>query len=150
MRTIELTKDQVALVDEEDYEELAKYKWCTDGRYAIRREGPRPGYVIFMHKAVLKTAQTVDHINQNTCDNRKSNLRLASKAQNSMNRGLQANSTTGYKGVSTSKGKFQAYIKYCGRKVNLGTYTTKEEAASAYDKAAIEFFGEFAVLNFPL
>lgn len=148
MREIILTKGKVAFVDDDDYERLNKFKWCTDGRYAIRREGARPGYVLFMHKEVLNTNEKVDHINEFTYDNRKENLRLATQAQNSMNRGLQVNSTTGYKGVSANKGRYQAYIKFQGKKINLGTYDTKEEAARAYDSKALELFGEFAKPNF--
>lgn len=150
MKQIELTKGQYAAVDDEDFERLNQYKWCTDGRYAIRREGPRPGIVLFMHKEVLNTTDTVDHINESTYDNRKSNLRFATKAQNSMNRGLQGNNTTGFKGVSQSKGKFQAYIKYEGKKINLGTFVEATDAARAYDTKARELFGAFAKPNFPL
>ena len=64
-----------------------------------------------------------------------------------MNRGLQSNSTSGFKGVSNCKGKWQAHIKLNGKKINLGTYVHKEVAARAYDKKAMELFGEFAVLN---
>ena len=90
-------------------------------------------------------AETIDHINGDKLDNRIENLRAASKSQNGMNtkpRGL-----SGFKGVTKVGGKWQAQIKAAGRKEYLGLFHTKEEAALAYNNAAIEAFGEFAFLN---
>lgn len=150
MKIIPLTQGKVALVDDDDYERLSQYCWCNANKYAIRREGPRNNRVtVWMHKDVLQTNETVDHIDNDTYNNQKSNLRIVDKSKNSMNRGLQSNNTTGFKGVSVSKGKFQAYIKFMGRKINLGTFDNPVQAALIYDAMARQLFGEFAQTNFP-
>lgn len=89
----------------------------------------------------------VDHINQNKTDNRIENLRLATKSQNAMN-SRKRNGTTKSKGVVKNKyGKFEVYIRVNGKGTNLGTYTTEEEAALVYNKAALRSFGQYANLN---
>lgn len=91
-----------------------------------------------------------DHINGNTLDNRKENLRICSIAENGRNRKIQKNNTSGYSGVSYMKGvcKWQATICVNKNKIYLGVFETAEESARAYDSAAKEYFGEFARLNF--
>lgn len=93
----------------------------------------------------------VDHINGNKLDNRKKNLRLATNQQNQYNVGLRKDNTSGYKGVSWYKKgkKWHAAIRNGNKSIHLGYFKTAVEAARAYDKAAVEFFGEYAYLNFP-
>lgn len=95
----------------------------------------------------------VDHIDRNPNNNKWENLREADISQNAANVELMKSSTTGYKGVSkyhySNIKKWRAYIKVDGKFINLGKYKTKEEAARAYDEAAIKYFGEYAFLNFP-
>jgi len=95
----------------------------------------------------------VDHIDRNPSNNKWNNLREADISQNGANVALMKSSTTGYKGVSkyhySDVKKWRAYIKVNGKFINLGKYETTEEAACAYDKAAVQYFGEFALLNFP-
>ena len=93
----------------------------------------------------------VDHINGNPLDNRKSNLRICTNAENQRNRGVNKNNTSGYKGVCWAKQnkKWKARIKHNGKLIHLGYYKDKEEAARAYDKKAKELHGEYAYLNFP-
>lgn len=88
----------------------------------------------------------IDHINGDRADNRIENLRLATKSQNMMNRGIQAGNTTGYKGVSLdkSKGQFRASIKVMKRHKHLGYFDRAEDAAIAYAKASLALHGEFA------
>jgi HNH endonuclease/AP2 domain len=93
----------------------------------------------------------VEHKDLNKKNNRINNLRPSTRSQNSANKLLQCNSTSGYKGVSevVASGKWRAYAKKDGRQIYLGMFATKEEAARAYDKKVLELFGEFARLNFP-
>jgi hypothetical protein len=106
-----------------------------------------------MHRQILGAppGQQVDHINGDTLDNRRVNLRLATHGQNQHNRGKYRNNKSGYKGVSWDKaaGKWRAQIKFNNKKYNLGRYHDPIEAALAYDAAAIRLHGAFARLNFP-
>lgn len=90
--------------------------------------------------------QQVDHINGIKTDNRLCNLRLASNAENTINRKKQANNKSGYKGVHFNKkhGKYHAQITICKKCKHLGSFDTAEEASAAYQTAAKEFHGEFA------
>jgi hypothetical protein len=93
----------------------------------------------------------VDHIDDDPLNNRRSNLRIASRFQNLGNTRRRADNTSGFKGVSWSN-RFRywvASIGYAGAKRHLGCYPTAEQAAHAYDEAAREMFGEFARVNFP-
>lgn len=94
-------------------------------------------------------AGNIDHKNRDWRDNRLENLRLASQEENMRNRGCQYNNTTGYKGVSFCKrdAKYQSKIQHQGKHYNLGRYDCPREAAHAYNVAAVQLHGEFAVLN---
>lgn len=152
-KEIPLTKDKVALVDDEDYEELSKYKWYyTVSGYAARdgrNTGRTEGSVIYMHKYLIPSDDQVDHINRNKLDNRKRNLRPATNAENGRNRGAQSNNRSGYRGVSWSKvaGKWSAELWMEGTKYYLGLYDDIEEAARMYNFWANDIHGEFACLN---
>jgi hypothetical protein len=123
-----------------------------DNFYAFRRD---PG-IIFMHREILglpkrKSGIYTDHINRDSLDNRKINLRTASASQNGRNVGLTCSNTSGYKGVCFNKrlNKWAAYIKLCRYQYNLGLFDNKIDAALAYDWAAIHLHGEYAVRNLP-
>jgi hypothetical protein len=149
MKEIPITRGKVALVDDEDYEYLTQTSWCClNNGYAMRGRKDVPE---LMHRIIMnaKDREYVDHINHNRLDNRKCNLRIATKTQNEANKKLQRNSTSGYKGVSLEK-RTNRWVAYIGSNKNrkyLGLYASKEEAAKAYNKAAIELYGEFALLN---
>ncbi|CAH2910812.1 MAG: hypothetical protein CPSOU_1855 [uncultured Paraburkholderia sp.] len=90
----------------------------------------------------------IDHVNGDKLDNRLENLRLANNIENNRSKRLNSRkSLTGYKGVYSRYGKFEAKIGVQGKSLNLGVFPTPDEAAHAYNKAAVREFGEFAVLN---
>jgi len=154
MKEIKLTQGKVALVDDEDYEELNQYKWYAqkggNAFYAARTALPSRSQ-IRMHRVIKKSPddKEIDHRNHNGLDNRKENLRICTRSQNQYNQKLSKNSTSGHKGVSWKQQnkKWQAHITINGIRKYLGYYTAKEKARLAYNKAAKELFGEFALLN---
>ncbi len=151
MKEIQLTRNQAALVDDEDYEELSKHKWYSAYRkdnqaYYAARKGPQKS--LLMHRVIMNVTEPsiyVDHRNRDTLDNRKCNLRLCSGAQNQMNRPVQPNNTSGHRGVSWNKqnNKWHARINVSGKRIFLGYFTDLQNAADIYEKAAEKFFGEF-------
>jgi len=158
-RAIPLTQGKYALVDEADYADLIRHSWCvsknTSGYnghrktfYAVRSE---KGRATLMHRQVMaaKQGQLVDHINHNGLDNRRSNLRLCSKAENSRNQRGHRGGSSRYKGVSCDRrsAKWQAGISYEGKYHFLGQFDSEIAAARAYNEKARELFGEFAYLN---
>lgn len=151
-----LTKGQVALVDASDYDRLIQHRWCADWNsrgkkfYVLRKTTSHGKQTnIRMHREVLKLVaggkEHVDHINGNTLDNRRSNLRLVTRSQNMCNRTKQVNNKSGYKGVRSHKasGKWIAEIGISGKRFYLGLHNTPEEAHAAYREAAKNLHGEF-------
>tara|TARA_R110000868_G_scaffold146432_1_gene367237 strand:- start:666 stop:1151 length:486 start_codon:yes stop_codon:yes gene_type:complete len=157
MKEIQLTQGKVALVDDEDYDYLMQWKWFANKKgstfYAVRSlHSNNVRKTIFMHRLItnnINTKMQTDHLNGNGLDNRKINLRICTTSQNSMNRGLQINNTTGFKGVNYDKfsNKFRAQIRVNNIYKNLGYYIDPKDAARAYNEAAIKLHGEFANLN---
>lgn len=142
-----------AKVDDEDFERLSEYSWYMVSRgnsYAARFEEKKTRY---LHREIMGIAVgervEIDHINRDKLDNRKSNLRICTRGQNQVNKPIQKNNTSGYKGVSWNKrlGRWVAYISENGKAKQLGLFNTKEEAAMAYNKKCIEVSGKFAYLN---
>jgi len=135
------------IIDTADYELVSKYRWglCFGCPYCYN---PKMKLSRFLMKPPSKEIE-VDHKNRNILDNRRDNLRLATRSQNGRNRGLQKNNTSGYCGVRWRKDRstWSAFIKHHGKNVALGCFSTKEEAAAAYNEKAIALHGEFAVLN---
>jgi len=154
---IVLTQGKVALVDVEDLRLLADYRWCADNhheRYWKARGGSGSNKV-YMHRLLLgaRGGQLVDHINHDCLDNRRINLRICTTAQNGANRRKQREATSSrYKGVSWQRqaGKWRVRIKTNGKYHLLGRFDDEEEAAHAYDRAAREHFGEYALPNFAI
>ena len=158
---IPLNNGFFALVDKEDYAYLMRWTWrvrlAFGNHYAVRMEqytdsnGKRKRRSVHMHREVLgltfKDGQQCDHIETgSTLDNRRSNLRIATSAQNLWNRGPMKNNKAGVKGVWQDKrwGSWQARINVNKKAINLGTFKTKLLAAKAYSDAAKIYHGEFA------
>ena len=150
---IVLTQGQSTKISKGDFDKVRPYKW-----YAVKR---RKGYWacahsllpdgtkknISLHRLLLEPDEdhVVDHINMNPLDNRRENIRIASRSQNQMNRRVSSNNTTGYKGVSidSRSGKFIASISVNCKFIRLGTFQTAEEAAKAYAEASRKYHGEY-------
>jgi hypothetical protein len=153
MPQIPLSQGYAALVDDEDYEWLSHYRWRYNSKgYAVhytRVNGERK--TVFMHRLILDAPRglQVDHINRDRLDNRRANLRFATRSQNQANKERQKNNTSGYKGVNWHAGRWAARIRVNRRRVHLGQYDDPETAALVYDAAARRFYQEFAGLNFP-
>jgi len=167
VKKIKLTQDKEALVDDEDYEMLNEHKWYAAKDWSIKNKdkfyvqrksptGPNGKQkTILMHRVITNAPKGmhVDHINGNPLDNRKENLRVCTPQQNNMNRRKYNNNTSGYKGVYYQKKPKHMINEYSKpwraeiRRIHIGLYKTKEEAALAYNKKALEVFGEYAQLN---
>jgi len=156
MIEIPLTQNQVALIDDEDFELVSKYKWYAlwdphmKSFYAVtnirKPDEKRTG--LKMHRLIMNAqpCEQVDHIHRFTLDNRKSELRLCTNGQNARNKGAPANNTSGFKGVSWDKRdqKWRAQIQIGGKKKNLGLYDAPEFAHEAYCTASARLHGAFA------
>ena len=138
-----------ALIDLEDLELIKQYKWSRDmnSHGVVYAKTKVNNSTIRMHSLILNTpkGKQVDHINHNGLDNRKSNLRICNNTQNSQNKGLQKNNTTGIAGVSwiEKRQRYECRIYVNGKKKFLGYVKTLEEAKALRDKAEEEYFNEF-------
>lgn len=161
-RRIPLTRGRFALIDPADYEWLSEYKWHIVGArgtfYAVRNTGQQRGQkriVVKMHREILKVpdGMFVDHINHNGLDNRRANLRPATKTQNAQNRrkvhrdGYHSN----YKGLTwyRRENRWGVRISVNNKSKFIGYFEHELDAAKAYDAAAEKYHGDFASLNFP-
>lgn len=165
-REIPLTKGYVAIVDDDDFEQLSATKWCVkiSGKYRYAygwvpiptynrwRQVVKRGRSELMHRYITgaEPGQQVDHVNHNGLDNRRENLRLCSRAENQANQ-LPRGGSSCYRGVSWYKPsqKWVAQLQSGGAHVYREYFNDEVDAAKAYDAAAREQFGEFANLNFP-
>jgi hypothetical protein len=157
MKRIPLTQGQFALVDNEDFERLNRFKWYarwskyTKSFYAMRNsatvDGSRSSVLLHREITGAKPSEQVDHKNHDTLDNRIENLRLCSISQNQANRRIDSDSSSGHKGVSWHRriGKFQARLGVLGKREHIGYFDSAEDAARAYAVRASQRFGEFAV-----
>ena len=153
LRTIALTRGKHAIVDAEDYDRLMKHKWtaCFNGDkwYAVRND---KGHCVLMHREIMHApkGKVVDHIDGDSLNNPKFNLRLCSHGENSLNR-RPTGKMSRYKDVTRVKGTnlWRSRASYKGMSIQVGYYKDEIEAARASDLKNIELHGEFAYLNFP-
>ena len=153
MKHIPLTQGKFAIVDDELYEWLIQwdwYAWWSGYNWYVRRSAEF-GEKKFMHREILKAkkGEVTDHINNNSFDNRQCNIRICTNQQNIMNSRPSIHSSI-YKGVYWHKkaNKWSAQIRANGKRNYLGLFIKEKDAAIAYDRAAIEYFKEYAWLNF--
>jgi hypothetical protein len=150
VRQIPLGDGMYAYVDAGDYEWLSQWAWHLHGGYAVRNEN---GKRIYMHRQIMQPPQgmVVDHTNGNKVDNTRANLNVCTQQENLHNRSKRNGSSSRFRGVNYSRNsrKWIARITFEGRRLFLGYFIEEVEAARAYDRKAVELFGEFARLNFP-
>jgi len=159
MKQIQLTKGKIALVDDADFERVNQFKWhavrdLNNGRWYARRKIRVKG-----KKSVLAMARfirglehgdprQVDHKDRvNTLDNRRQNLRIANHAQNARNIGIPKTNTSGYKGVTSKRDKWQVQLRAQDKTLYGGLFDDALSGAAFYNWMALKFHGEFAVLN---
>lgn len=157
MKLIPLTKGQFAKVDDSDFNKFGHLTWRaewapgTKSFYAVRslpRDADGNNKNERMHRMILGLTDSrikADHINHDTLDNQRHNLRPCTQAQNGANRKNQANNTSGFRGVYWNKrsNKWQAQLRFKGKRMSLGYYHTLADAADAYAAGNKKYFGEF-------
>lgn len=136
------------IFDAKDYAKVKPLKWVYMRGYF---KAALHGKEVWLHRHILHVDgnKVVDHINGDRSDNRKQNLRIVTQRQNTWNAGISKSNTTGYKGVYFDSGRkrYSAKIGVSGTYHFLGRYQTVEEAAIAYNEAALRYFGEYARIN---
>lgn len=152
MKKIPLTQNQFAIVDNEDFEWLSRWKWIAAknhyGGFAAIRKESITDKTIFMHRVIMNTPKGMDtdHKNHNTLDNKRENLRIATRAQSNQNTRKQKGCSSRYKGVYWYKDrkKWRALIRLDGKIHHLGYFISEKEAALVFQEAANKYHGEFA------
>lgn len=164
---IPLSKGKFAIVDEDDYWKLSKFKWTLDSSgYAIRkRTGSTKGtsYIHFirvqgesinigrrmMHSEIINVpiGFVCDHINRNKLDNRKCNLRVVNRSQNRMNSNKRRNCKISYKGVIKLGKKYFSEVGFENKSIRKYGFDSAIDAAKWYDEMALKYHGEFACTN---
>lgn len=152
VHAIQLPCGAVTIIDNADRELVSGFNWRLHSNGYVYAD--RFCWRIALHRLVAgpRDGETVDHANGDRLDNRTSNLRIATPSQNSANRGPDRRvygSSSKYKGVSWNKERqhWRAYLHVNGKTMSLGSFSEEKAAARAYDRAAIEAWGEFARLN---
>ena len=154
MKTINLTPGKVALVDDEDFEELNKHKWFAHKNghtfYALRNSKTENKYrkLIYMHRVIMNTPDDMntDHIDRDGLNNQKSNLRVCTYAENCRNKKKSPLNTSGYKGVHLHKAtqKWTSQLRVDGKLISFGYFPSKELAYQAYLEGVKKYHKEFA------
>jgi hypothetical protein len=134
--------DHVVVVDRRDLGLVSQHRWWLDRSktlvYPVCFVG---GQRVRMHKLIISSAAQIDHVDGNTCNNARRNLRPATRSVNKYNSALTPG-RTGERGVDFNRGKYRARVAHDGQRHHLGTFTTVEEAAASYQDAAVRLYGE--------
>jgi hypothetical protein len=152
IRRIPLGHGLFAIVDAADYRWLSQYKWCASKKsgkvYAMRRT--KEGRTVYMHREIMNAPKgtMVDHIDHNTLNNRRCNLRVVTPDQNYANAGPHGGAS-GFVGVYPRGQRWEAGITWRGKHYYLGSFPDPVEAAKARDHKAYEMHGELAYINLP-
>lgn len=152
---IPLTQGKYAIVDDDAPVEVTGVRWYFNSGYARRHvwvggKGVKKYYTLFLHRILVQAppGMEVDHINHDKLDNRRCNLRICTPGQNKQNSPKSSKpKRSKYKGPQKRGHTWKSQIFKNRKQYYLGTFNTEEEAAKAYNRAAIELFGEFANLN---
>jgi hypothetical protein len=160
MKIISLSQGLSTKVDDDVFNLISKWKWCIstghlNKKYACRnvyKNGKRVGF-LRMHRVITKAkkGEFVDHIDGDTLNNTRDNLRICTFSENQMNRSKTKLNKSGFKGVDFRKSKktnpYRAVITVNGKIIHLGYFPTAISAAKSYNEAATKYHGEFAYLN---
>jgi len=161
LKEIKLTRGMVTIVDDEDFEWLNQWKWhamkCFYTFYAARRTtiNKEKSIILLMHREILnlkyKDGNITDHKDRNGLNNQRENLRRSTSGLNNYNSKIRTDNFSGYRGVSWHKmrEKWQARICINKKEKFCGLYHDIILAAKAYDQAAMKYYRERAILNFP-
>lgn len=146
---IPLTRNAFAEIDDEDFELVSRFKWRLQKRNPIATGYAVAGRnkIIYMHRLIINAPldKEIDHIDRNSLNNHKNNLRPATRSQNVAN---SNNPKKKYKGVyKYSKNRFRAMIWNGSKQIIIGSFKVEEDAAKAYNEAAHRIYGEFAYVN---
>jgi hypothetical protein len=157
-RKIYLGLGQFTIVEPRDYYSIRHFKWFVHGNgsnlYAARSTLTKDlrSRIIYLHRQIMAppAGLVVDHLNCDSLDNRRANLRVVTQAVNMRNRRKRKNTSSRYIGIwfDKKRNKWTAQIRYNGQKLWLGRFDSEIEAAKAYDEAARKYYGEFVRLNF--
>jgi hypothetical protein len=154
MKQIPLTQGQFALVDDDDFERVNQFKWqaayspITDSFYAVRRTPAPERKAIWMARFIMQTPPDMicDHVNHDTLNNQKSNLRNCTRAENKMNQRSQ-NTVTGMKNIYVHKKRYRVEIMLDYKKVYLKSFKNLEEAIQARNEALKKYHGDFSNID---
>ena len=140
------SKGEYFLIDTDQLEKVLKYNWYVDVRKGYVDSTSHKIKYRKLHKYLLDTNSIIDHINRNPRDNRLSNFRICTTAENNRNKKVRSDSRTGIKGVCyepNKKKKYRARIQLDGKRITIGYFETLEEAERAYKEKSVELFGEY-------
>lgn len=149
-KLIPLTQGKQAIVDAEDYKEISRHKWAYHcNGYAFRSKWVNgKNHCILMHRVIAGTPskKVTDHINGNKLDNRRSNLRVCTIAENLYNQGLRTDNKSGTRGVSWDSRRrlWRARANKFRKEHHIGRFSTLEEAVTARKQAVEKLYGDFS------